>query len=35
MGHAFSKDMLSDTVKFVNETLAGKMGEATGSQAKI
>ncbi|KAF7929660.1 hypothetical protein EAE99_004564 [Botrytis elliptica] len=35
VGHAFSKDMLGDTVKFVNETLAGKMREATGSQAKI
>ncbi|TGO08563.1 hypothetical protein BTUL_0202g00020 [Botrytis tulipae] len=35
VGHAFSKDMLGDTMKFVNETLAGKMGEGTGSQARI
>lgn len=28
VGHAFSDGMLKDTVRFVNETLAGKTGQS-------
>jgi len=35
VGHAFSDDMLKDTIKFVNDTLAGKSDAEVAGQSKI